>query len=255
MPQGNLVEIFSSLQGEGPFLGESTLFVRFAGCDLRCNWCDSPHTWTSKQEARFEEVPASGVFRSVSNPVSGETILAICNELAIREHRWISFTGGEPLLQPELLAWLAEKTKVLGVGRYLETHGLAPEALRRVIQEMDCVSFDWKLSSDVEWAAEGKRNLSFHGLQREFMGVARRAKQRIIKLVLTANSKDSEIDSALQEIESQDPDAWVVLQPVTPRGSVRAAAPEQLLRWQRRAEARLPKVRMIPQTHTMLGLA
>ena len=41
----NLVEIFSSIQGEGPDLGAATLFVRFGGCDLRCRWCDSPHTW------------------------------------------------------------------------------------------------------------------------------------------------------------------------------------------------------------------
>ena len=41
----NLVEIFSSIQGEGPHVGESTLFVRFGACDLRCRWCDSPHTW------------------------------------------------------------------------------------------------------------------------------------------------------------------------------------------------------------------
>jgi organic radical activating enzyme len=41
----NLVELFSSVQGEGPHLGTSTLFVRFGVCDLRCAWCDSAQTW------------------------------------------------------------------------------------------------------------------------------------------------------------------------------------------------------------------
>ena len=44
-PRANLVEVFSSFQGEGPLVGASTLFVRFGECDLRCRWCDSTHTW------------------------------------------------------------------------------------------------------------------------------------------------------------------------------------------------------------------
>ncbi|MGE4653124.1 MAG: 7-carboxy-7-deazaguanine synthase QueE, partial [Myxococcota bacterium] len=50
----NLVEVFSSIQGEGPHVGASTVFVRFGGCDLRCAWCDSPHTWLPSKRCRLE---------------------------------------------------------------------------------------------------------------------------------------------------------------------------------------------------------
>ena len=55
MVVANLVEIFSSVQGEGPHVGASTLFVRFGECDLRCRWCDSPHTWKPSARCRIED--------------------------------------------------------------------------------------------------------------------------------------------------------------------------------------------------------
>ena len=66
----NLVEIFSSVQGEGVHVGASTLCIRFGECDLRCRWCDTPHTWKRARECRIETQRGRGVFRSVANPVS-----------------------------------------------------------------------------------------------------------------------------------------------------------------------------------------
>ena len=65
----NLVEIFSSVQGEGPDVGASTLFVRFGGCDLRCRWCDSPHTWRPAERCRIETARGTGASRFVPNPI------------------------------------------------------------------------------------------------------------------------------------------------------------------------------------------
>ena len=56
----NLVEVFSSVQGEGTHVGETTLFVRFGECDLRCRWCDSPHTWQPARVCCFETHRGSG---------------------------------------------------------------------------------------------------------------------------------------------------------------------------------------------------
>ena len=56
----NLVEIFSSIQGEGPDVGRRTLFVRLGGCDLRCSWCDTPHTRLPARQVRLERTAGEG---------------------------------------------------------------------------------------------------------------------------------------------------------------------------------------------------
>ncbi len=74
-------EIFYSLQGEGELVGVPSVFVRTSGCNLRCNWCDTPYaSW--KPEGR---------------PMEVEEIVA-----EVRKHptRHVVLTGGEPMVAP-----------------------------------------------------------------------------------------------------------------------------------------------------------
>ena len=103
----NLVEVFSSVQGEGPHVGVPTLFVRFGECDLRCRWCDSPHTWKPAAECRIEVRRGSGAFRTITNPVAVEEVVSAAEALEAPAHRFVSLTGGEPLLQPDAILALA----------------------------------------------------------------------------------------------------------------------------------------------------
>ena len=95
----NLVEIFESLQGEGRNMGRPCVFVRFAGCNLKCPWCDTDVT------KRFE-VPL------------GELLA----ELGQYKAKSVILTGGEPTIQadmPELVAALKKAGYWIGV----ETNG------------------------------------------------------------------------------------------------------------------------------------
>jgi 7-carboxy-7-deazaguanine synthase len=100
-------EIFLSLQGEGTRAGLPCSFVRLAGCNLRCKWCDTAYAWTDGQE------------------MSVENVLHRLEELACPR---VEVTGGEPMIQPltvELLRQLVEG----GYETLLETNGsldLAP---------------------------------------------------------------------------------------------------------------------------------
>ncbi len=252
----NLVEIFSSVQGEGPHVGETTLFVRFGECDLRCRWCDSPHTWGRAARCRIEVERGSGRSRTVPNPVELSCAIAACEALGVREHRFASLTGGEPLLQPQAVRSLAAALRERGPRVLLETHGALAEALEGVVDQVDVVSMDWKLASDVRRAGErrGREPTPFHAEHERFLRVAVGAPEVVIKVVVTPASRDEELDEMAQRIARVDPGLLLVVQPVTPCGPV-AAAPsaERLLALVARLSRTLERVRLIPQTHKLLG--
>ena len=254
----NLVEIFSSVQGEGPDVGRRTLFVRLGGCDLRCAWCDTPHSWLPARTARVERCPpGSGDFAvGDANPGVDQVLAAAASLLEALPHAFVSLTGGEPLLQPGAVAALARGLRASGQRIHLETHGLHAEALAGLIDHIDVVSMDWKLASDVRRADDpkGAPPADFHDRHERFLAVAKRAPRVTVKLVVTEASGDAEIDEAVARIARVHPAADVILQPVTPFAKVTCRpSAERMLGLQARVQAVLPDVRVIPQTHPSWG--
>ena len=252
-----LVEVFSSVQGEGPELGTSTLFVRFAECDLRCSWCDTPQSWLRGARCRIEQERGSARFEEHANPVSVAALVRALEQLELSRHRWLSLTGGEPLLQPGALRELAQALRGRGPGIWLETHGLNTPALEQVLPFVDCVSMDWKLTSDVRRASEPKHAQpeSFHAAHEAFLASAASAARVVVKLVVTPASQDAELDEAFERIARTHKAACVVLQPVTPFAKVKERpSAARMLTLERRASALLQDVRVIPQLHPLLGV-
>jgi len=106
-------EIFKSIQGEGTRAGLPCIFVRLAGCNLRCTWCDTAYAFHGGKKMNVEEV------------------LARVDELAGRcegipdaqaSVPLVELTGGEPLLQEEIYP-LAEKLLVRKYSVMVETSG------------------------------------------------------------------------------------------------------------------------------------
>jgi organic radical activating enzyme len=252
----HLVEVFSSVQGEGPELGTTTLFVRFAECDLRCAWCDTPHSWRRGPRCRLELEPGSARFEERESPVPIDVLVAACERLGLARHRWLSLTGGEPLLQPEAVRETAGALRGRGPRLWLETHGLEAKALGAVLPLLDAVSMDWKLASDVRRASDAKRGpvTPFHEAHEAFLAVARAAPLVVVKIVVTPASEDAEIDEAVARVARTHPGACLVLQPVTPFAAVKERpSAARLLALARRAAERLADVRVIPQAHKLLG--
>jgi organic radical activating enzyme len=252
----NLVEVFSSVQGEGPHVGASTLFVRFGRCDLRCRWCDSAHTWLAAERCRIETARGEGQFESVPNPVTLPRLLEAAEALELPRHAFVSLTGGEPLLQPRAVRAIAESLRKRGPRVHLETHGIAREALASVIDAIDVVSMDWKLASDVRREADPRHDVvaPFHAEHEAFLRVARRAPEVVVKLVVTNDSTDAEIQAMAEAVARVDPSTPVVVQPVTPSGPVRESPhADRLLAIVFGLERTLASVRLIPQTHKSYG--
>jgi 7-carboxy-7-deazaguanine synthase len=105
-----LIEIYKSIQGESSFAGLPCIFVRLAGCNLRCSWCDSEYTFTGGYRLSEDEVVRE-IEKLATNPGS------VC---------LIEFTGGEPMLQERELVPLMERLLRSGYELMIETSGERP---------------------------------------------------------------------------------------------------------------------------------
>jgi organic radical activating enzyme len=231
--------------------------VRLGACDLRCRWCDSPHTWQPARSCRIQQTRHAAAFRELPNPVSIDAIVAAAESLEVEAHAFVSITGGEPLLQPEVVRELAVRLRGRGPRIHLETHGLATEALARVIDVVDVVAMDWKPASDVRREGESFRDAraDFHDEHEAFLRVAVRAPEVFVKLVVTPGTRDDEVLEAARRIARIAPRAPLILQPVTPKGGI-AERPraERVLALAAAASRLHADVRVIPQTHPIYGV-
>ncbi len=236
MKLARVVEVFSSLQGEGPYLGERQVFVRLGGCNLHCDYCDEPDT-----------IPLR----------SGETWDAERLQAAIlaagrgKPHPSVSWTGGEPLLHAKFLVGMMAWARANGFKNYLETNGVLPRAFRDVRELTDVAAIDLKLPS-----ATGKASWKLHG---EFLRLARPGS--FVKVVLTADSTQEEWVQAVTLAADNAPTLPFILQPATEvpssNGDGRTVKPlptARLKAFEMTAKARLKDVRVVPQWHPIWGL-
>ena len=101
-----LIELYKSVQGESTFAGAPCIFVRLAGCNLRCAWCDSTYTFTG------------------GTAFTSEQILEQIE--ALQPCRLVEFTGGEPMLQARELVPLMQELLDRGYEVMIETSGERP---------------------------------------------------------------------------------------------------------------------------------
>jgi len=102
-----IIEIFKSLQGESSYAGLPCVFVRLAGCNLRCVWCDSEYTFKGGSRMTHDEV-----MREVQRLSPNRGLVEI--------------TGGEPMLQEREVVPLMERLLAGGYKVLLETSGERP---------------------------------------------------------------------------------------------------------------------------------
>jgi 7-carboxy-7-deazaguanine synthase len=103
-----IIEIYKSVQGESSFAGLPCIFVRLAGCNLRCTWCDSEYTFTGGRKVSVEEVMAE---IKKLGPV-----------------KLVEITGGEPMLQERQVVPLMERLLAEDYEVLVETSGERPLA-------------------------------------------------------------------------------------------------------------------------------
>lgn len=239
-------EVFSSVQGEGLLTGCRQVFIRLAGCNLACAYCDTPVD--TPAHCRIEDAPGSGNFINVRNPVALDLLhdtLCQWQGVAPGMHHSISITGGEPLQQAEQLSiWLPSLGELLPI--HLETNGTLPGALERVVDCLDWISMDIKLPS-ATGCAEG--HWSAH---KAFLRVAS-GRRGQVKVVIEERTPVAELEDAASLVSRHAPSWPLVLQPVTAGGRPQGTG-RRLLELQGLLSRIHPDVRLIPQVHPLLGI-
>lgn len=236
----NIIEIFSSTQGEGKYVGYRQIFIRLADCNLNCAYCDTNFKRTDF--CNVETSAGSMEFTKINNPIDDAQVIDIVKNFCaqVKTHS-VSFTGGEPLLNWEFILNVATAIKKFcDVKIFLETNGTLANELKKILGVVDIISMDIKFGAGL---------LERH---REFLKTAR-TKDLYVKAVISAGTSREEFLQAVDVVAEVSPEILFVLQPVTPINGVKAAPPKKILDFQALTLKKLSDVRIIPQTHKLIG--
>jgi len=227
MTSARISEIFCSIQGEGLYAGQKQVFVRLAGCALRCSYCDER---AASSAGRLETVGRIGTrIRSLARSGRAQAV---------------SITGGEPLLQPSAVRAIAVLSRRLGLPVHLETGGSLYREMADLREEVDVIAADIKLP-----CAVGGEMWSEH---RRFLSVA--PGKTFVKVVVTSLTPLPEFRRAVTLAASVSSRIPFFIQPVTPVRGLRAPARSRLETFHRVAAGRLSDVRIMPQLHHLWGV-
>lgn len=128
MSNYKVVETFLSINGEGTKAGQLAFFIRFAGCNLSCDYCDTK--WANNTDVPYTKMNAEKIYELVKKSGS----------------RNVTITGGEPLLQKNIGDLLALLCRDPMLYVEVETNGSIPLSPFLSIPERPSFTMDYKLS-------------------------------------------------------------------------------------------------------------
>ena len=228
--KAEITEIFSSIQGEGIFLGAKQIFIRFKKCNLNCAFCDETRKVKPKKYGSIELAKEVKTLEASHGP-----------------HHSVSFTGGEPLLYWDFLQdFLKTMKKTRGFKSYLETNGTLPHELSKIIDLVDIVAMDFKLPSST-----GERE--YWHEHADFLKIALK-KKVFVKAVVTPDTDIEDIEKASQLIRKTRKNVPFILQPASPiKPDDMGIDREKLIKFLEVGSRNdVSNMRVIPQIHKIL---
>lgn len=239
-PTAQVTEVFRSIQGEGLLVGAIQVFLRFAGCDRSCRFCDTPDAREpSGEKTRIHLGGGKRWLRpNPWRPDDLAEVLSRFGDLPL----WL--TGGEPLVQVEFLeAFLPLVRERAPLG--LETHGLKDGSLKRILPHLRWIAADAKLPSSTgeptDWEAFSR-----------FLELAA-SKEVFVKAVVTSETSAGDLRELFQRIRATDRSIPLFLQPVTPVRDDEAPDMDSLEDFALEGKESLDDVRVLPQVHRLAG--
>ncbi|GAC42462.1 7-carboxy-7-deazaguanine synthase QueE [Paenibacillus popilliae] len=230
-----VLELFGpTVQGEGMLVGRMTMFVRTAGCDYRCSWCDSAFTWDGSAKDEIRSLTAEDILREL-------------NTLAAGRFDHVTISGGNPALLPGI-GDLVHLLREHGICTAVETQG---SRWQEWLLDIDDVTLSPKPPSSGMSTDEARLDPIVSELWE------RPDRKGLCLKIVVFDERDLEYAIRMHE---RYPDIPFILQ--TGNDDVRSADDHELIRkllcryeWlieQVAADPRLNRVRVLPQLHTLV---
>ncbi len=242
IPTAPIVEIFHSIQGEGLHVGKNTTFVRFQTCNMNCCYCDTPKSLCSNIDCKVETSSQSQCFELIPNPITVDKLESILDRF---DNTMLSITGGEPLLQTTFIhQWLSNYHHNRHI--LLETNGINFKELGQVLPYTSTISMDIKLPSSTGCRPHWEDHDRF------LKKAAASGKELYVKLVITNNTTDIDIEHAIQLITKINRHIPTILQPASHTLKFFDTVSDTRLKSiERICCAYLPHTQIIPQMHKL----
>lgn len=226
-------EIFTSIEGEGIYVGTKTMFVRLAGCHLKCRWCDTEYALALDSGKEYSLDEAKEMIESCIQPYTYK----------------VNFTGGEPLLQDQAIIFLSKFLRsAKGLKTYLESSCFDSYRFSNVLPHIDICKIEFKSPDSGVTETKNYNNL----LRNEFECLelaTKHYKTTYIKVVTTNLTSISWFKELIQDIFSKIKASDISGFVIQPTYNTDEPTLEKLLNFYDIAFPSYPEVRIIPQLH------
>lgn len=232
-----LSEIFTSIEGEGILFGTKTMFVRLAGCPLKCHWCDTPYALPMESGSDYS---IDEVKELISKNLYPNTFK-------------VNFTGGEPLVQYEAVVELAKFVRQKGLRTYLESACYDSARFAKVLPHIDLVKVEFKLKDSK--VVEEK---NYGSLLRNELDCLKQAinngKTSYIKVVVTNSSSLKEFKELVHEVFKVAKPAEIAGFIIQPSYKIDEPTLNVLFGFYDAVYPVYDQVRVVPQLHKVIGV-
>ena len=231
-----LTEIFTSIEGEGIFCGTKTLFVRLAGCPYGCFYCDTQDSLPLDSGTEFEMDKACSMMEK---------------ELQSGTYK-INFTGGDPLIQHEAVAKMAEFAQSKNVPTYLESSCFDAERFSHVLPFIDIVKIEFKTVESGFVPPEQHPKLFAQALECLTRSISA-SKKTYVKIVVSSKTNLADFESMLADIFANKAALKILGLIIQPTHGIAEPKLPLLMQMYDAAAKYHSTIRVMPQMHKVIG--
>lgn len=231
-----IFEIFTSLEGEGILYGTKTLFVRLAGCPFTCFYCD---TKDSLPLDSGTEYTLEDAFSLIDANLKNQTYK-------------VNFTGGDPLIQHEVVAKLAQYIQNKKIPTYLESSCFDSKKFNHVLPFIDIVKIEFK-TKDSEFAdIKHYENLISNAVKCLELSLLAK-KTTYIKIVVSSKTGLSDFTELITRIFNSKFENRIDGFIIQPTYGIAEPSLDHLLQLYDVVYPFYPQVKVVPQLHKFIG--